>query len=153
MCEIEPVKRLIADSCIALNAEDFNSFLSLCGSEFEYQLVVYSPEIRKEMIWMSYDRRGIETLFKEVPTHLHVPMGTLFRHVSVYSVEGLEDSSCLEARSSVLIIHTDLDGVSKLFAAGQYFDTVDVKLGKPLLSRRTMRLETRDIGSGSPIPL
>ena len=82
----EAVRELIAKSCVSLNAEDYALFLSLCTPEFRYQLIVYSPEICKEMVWMNYDRRGIEALFSELPHHLHVPLGSLYRHVRVLRV-------------------------------------------------------------------
>jgi methanesulfonate monooxygenase small subunit len=149
----EAVRELIAKSCVLLNAEDYNRFLSLCTLEFRYQLLVYSPEIRKEMVWMNYDRKGIEALFSELPHHLHVPLGSLYRHVSVYSIRPADHSENAEVESSVIIILTAPDGVSKLFAAAQYRDVVSLAGGQPLLASRTTRLETRDIGVGTPIPL
>jgi methanesulfonate monooxygenase subunit beta len=149
----EAVRELIAKSCVALNAEDYTLFLSLCSPEFRYQLLVYSPEIRKEMVWMNYDRRGIEALFTELPHHLHVPLGSLYRHVSVYSISPTDHTENAAVESSVIIVHTGLEGMSKLFAAAQYRDVVNLAGEQPLLASRTTRLETRDIGVGTPIPL
>jgi methanesulfonate monooxygenase subunit beta len=149
----EAVRELIGNSCGALNAEDYAAFLALCAADFHYQLIAYSPEIRGEMTWMNYDRKGLEVLFKDLPTHLHVPLGSLFRHVSTYSVTPAEEAGQVTAKSSVLIIFTDADGVSKLFAAARYFDVVTLKNGQPLLVNRQTQLETRDIGVGTPIPL
>jgi methanesulfonate monooxygenase subunit beta len=149
----DAVRKLIGSAALALNAEDYARFLALCAPEFHYQLIAYSPEIRTEMIWMNYDRKGLETLFADLPHHLHVPLGTLFRHVSVYSIDPGEQAGQAKATSSVLVVHTDPDGVSKLFAAAQYLDVVDVSAAPPLLISRTTRLETRDIGPGTPIPL
>src|SRR5438270_711605 len=109
----ELVRELISKSCVLLNAEDYTRFLSLCTPEFRYQLLVYSPEIRKEMVWMNYDRRGIEALFSELPHHLHVPLGSLYRHVSVYSIRPTDRKESAAVESSVIIVHTGLEGVSK----------------------------------------
>lgn len=149
----DAIRKLIGSACLALNAEDYAQFLALCAPEFHYQLITYSPEIRSEMMWMNHDRKGLETLFADLPHHLHVPLGTLFRHVSVYSIDPGEKGGQAAVTSSVLVVHTDSDGVSKLFAAAQYMDVVDVSADEPRLIKRTVRLETRDIGSGSPIPL
>jgi methanesulfonate monooxygenase subunit beta len=149
----DAIRKLIGSACMALNAEDYARFLSLCAAEFRYQLLAYSPEIRTDMVWMNYDRKGLQTLFADLPHHLHVPIGTLFRHVSVYAIDPGEQSGQAAVTSSVLAVHTDPDGVSKLFAAAQYQDVVDVSAEQPLLVKRTVRLETRDIGSGTPIPL
>jgi methanesulfonate monooxygenase small subunit len=149
----DAIRKLIGSACMALDAEDYARFLALCAPKFHYQLLAYSPEIRTEMIWMNYDRKGLETLFADLPHHLHVPLGTLFRHVSVYSIDPGERNGQAAATSSLLVIHTDPDGVSKLFAAARYADVVDISAEQPLLIKRTVRLETRDIGSGTPIPL
>jgi methanesulfonate monooxygenase subunit beta len=149
----EAVRELVAKSCVSLNAEDYDRFLACCSPDFRYQLVTYSPEIRTNMVWMNYDRKGLAALFADLPTHLHVPLGTFYRHVSVYSIEPTEEDNSAKVQSSVIIVHTDPDGVSKLFAAAQYFDVVSLLDSKPLLVSRTTRLETRDIGVGTPIPL
>jgi methanesulfonate monooxygenase subunit beta len=149
----DAIRELIANVCMSLDAEDYARFLSFCGPEFRYQMLAYSPEIRTEMIWMNYDRKGLETLFADLPHHLHVPLGALFRHVSVYTIESGERPGIATVHSSVLVVLTDPDGVSKLFAAAQYLDVVDVTGERPLLVGRTTRLATRDVGSGTPIPL
>lgn len=149
----DAIRKLIGSACLALNAEDYARFLALCAPDFHYELIAYSPEIRTGMIWMNYNRKGLETLFADLPHHLHVPLGTLFRHVSVYSIDPGEQSGQAAVTSSLLVVHTDPDGVSRLFAAAQYQDVVDVSAEQPLLAKRTVRLETRDIGSGTPIPL
>ena len=48
----------------------------------------------------------------------------------------------------MLGVHSDPDGVSKLFAAAQDLDVVDISGQQPPLMKRTTRLETRNIGSG-----
>jgi methanesulfonate monooxygenase small subunit len=149
----DAVRELIAKSCLSLNAEDYARFLSLCTLDFRYQLVIYSPEIRTDMVWMNYDRSGLATLFGDLPHHLHVPLGSLYRHVSVYSIEPTDHADKAAVQSSVLVVHTDPDGVSKLFAAAQYRDVVSLAGERPLLASRTTKLETRDIGVGTPIPL
>ena len=149
----DAVRELVGNSCVALNAEDYAAFLALCSADFRYELFSYSPEIRSEMTWMNYDRKGLEVLFGDLPHHLHVPLGSLYRHVSTYSITPAEQPGHMKAKSSVLIIFTDVDGVSKLFAAAQYVDLVSVAEPHALLTSRQTRLETRDIGVGSPIPL
>lgn len=149
----DSIRELIGNSCAALDTEDYSAFLALCSADFRYELFAYSPEIRADMVWMNYDRKGIEALFGDLPHHLHVPLGSLFRHVSTYSITAAERPGQMTAKSSVLIIFTDVDGVSKLFAAARYLDVVSVTGSRPILVSRQTRLETRDIGVGSPIPL
>ena len=149
----EAVRELIAQSCLSLDAEKYDDFLALCSDDFHYKLIAYSPEIGSEMTWSSSGRAELQTLFADLPTHLHVPSGTLFRHVSVSSIRFAPTLNTAQVQSSVLIILTDLDGVSKFFAAARYLDDVKVQHDRPVLARRTTRLETRDIGVGTAIPL
>ena len=146
------LQQLIGQSCAFLDSEDFSSFLALCAPEFKYQINVYSPEIRKRMVWMNHDRSGLSKLFRVLPQHVRL-LGTLFRHVSVYSAERIGNSNDAAVASTFLIVQTDPDGVSKLFAAGRYLDTVRLGGDRPLLLARTVQLETRDIGVGSQAPL
>jgi methanesulfonate monooxygenase small subunit len=146
------VRQLVGQSCAFLDTEDFASFLSLCAPEFQYQVTVYSPEIKKRMVWMNHDRSGLSTLFHVLPQHVRL-LGSLFRHASVYSIERIGSSNDASVVSSILIVQTDPDGVSKLFAAGRYLDTVRLSGDRPLLLARTVQLETRDVGIGSQAPL
>ena len=63
------------------------------------------------------------------------------------------EEELLAAVSSVLVINTDLEGRSTLFAAGRYLDQVDMTGEAPLLAARTVHLETRDLGIGSHVPI
>ena len=147
----EQVRQLVGQACAYLDAEDFDGFLGLCAREFRYQITVYSPEISKKMIWLNHDLKGLEALFAVLPEHVRL-LGTLFRHVSVYRI-AWEDSKRASVTSSFLVVHTDPDGQSRLFAAGRYHDTVLVSGDVPRLLSRTVQLETRDIGEGSQVPL
>jgi hypothetical protein len=101
---------------------------------------------------MNHDRSGLSTLFHVLPQHVRL-LGSLFRHASVYSIERIGSSNDASVVSSILIVQTDPDGVSKLFAAGRYLDTVRLSGDRPLLLARTVQLETRDVGIGSQAPL
>lgn len=146
------VRQLVGQSCAFLDSEDFPSFLALCAPEFQYQIRVYSHEIKKQMIWMNHDREGLAKLFQVLPQHVRL-LGSLFRHASVYSIERIGSSNQARVVSSILIVQTDPDGVSKLFAAGRYHDTVHLGEDRPLLLGRIVQLETRDVGIGSQTPL
>src|SRR6185503_19258879 len=80
------IEELVYRSCMALDERDFKAFLDLCDPGFRYKVTVYSPEIRKEMVWLDHDRKGMETLFTNLPRHNsdHSP---LVRHATVYTVK------------------------------------------------------------------
>ncbi len=148
----EAARELIYRTCMALDAEDFSTFMSLCTPSFQYRITAYSPEIQKEMTWLDQDFEGMRALLGMVPQHLK-RLGTLKRHVSVYTLVPSEDVTGFAVTSSFIVTHTDPEGASRLFAAGNYLDEIDTSTGKPLLASRRAHLESRDLGIGSHIPL
>jgi methanesulfonate monooxygenase subunit beta len=146
----QAIEELVYRSCLALDAKDFNGFLALCDPEFRYTIATYSPEIRREMVWLDHDRKGMETLFANLPRHNsdHSP---LTRHVTVYTVD--VDGSVAKAVSALQVFRTQLDGgATELFAVGRFHDTVKLDGAAPKLARRLVRLETRLLGYGYHVP-
>lgn len=142
------VEELVYRSCLALDTKDYKGFLALCEDEFRYTISTYSPEIRREMVWLDHDRKGMETLFTNLPRHNsdHSP---LTRHATVYTVD--EKGGSVEVVSALQVFKTELDGGStELFAVGRFHDTVS--LPKMKLAKRVVRLETRLLGYGYHIP-
>jgi len=146
----EAVRAAVHRACRLLDAEDWEGFLALCAPGLAYRVVAFSPEIRRDMIWFDQDRDGLRALFDMVPQHLR-RIGTLFRHVSVGEIDRLPDGGW-QALSSLQCFHTDHDGRTHLLAVGRYTDVL-TGADAPLLQARTLRLETRDLGVGSHIPL
>ena len=147
--ERSQIEELVYRSCLALDDRDFKGFLALCEPGFRYKVTVYSPEIRKEMVWLDHDRKGMETLFTNLPRHNsdHSP---LTRHATVYTVD--EKGPGVEVVSALQVFKTQLDGgATELFAVGRLHDVVIVN-GTPKLARRVVRLETRLLGYGYHIP-
>lgn len=149
----DPIKRLIYSSALMLDAENFKGFLAACGEHFRYAIKTFSPELGKEMVWLDHTHKGLQDLFGMLPQHVRMK-GRFKRHVSVYSVDAEPDTqNRIRAHSSVLVVHTALDGSSKLFAAGQYEDIIDVSGDSPHFIERVVRLETRELGPGMHIPV
>ena len=142
------IEEVVYKSCLALDAKDYKSFLALCDDEFRYTISTYSPEIRREMVWLDHDRKGMETLFTNLPRHNrdHSPRT---RHATVYTVE--EKAAGFEVISALQVFKTELDGgATQLFAVGRFHDTVNLQNMK--LAKRVVRLETRLLGYGYHIP-
>lgn len=147
----QAIEELVYRSCLALDAKDYKAFLALCDEEFRYTISTYSPEIRREMVWLDHDRKGMETLFTNLPRHNsdHSP---LTRHATVYTVD-LDSSQNLSVVSALQVFKTELDGgATGLFAVGRFHDTVKLNGAGPRLARRMVRLETRLLGYGYHIP-
>jgi methanesulfonate monooxygenase small subunit len=146
----QAAEELVYRSCLALDAKDYKAFLALCEEDFRYTISTYSPEIRKEMVWLDQDRKGMETLFTNLPRHNsdHSP---LTRHATVYTVE--EKGAGAEVVSAQQVFKTELDGgATELFAVGRFYDTVKFNGAGARLARRVVRLDTRLLGYGYHIP-
>jgi methanesulfonate monooxygenase small subunit len=142
---------LVSRACTYLDEENWSAFLDLCDPSFCYRVTVRSPEIKREMVWFKEDYTGLEAMFSLIPEHLR-RIGTLFRHTAIGSVEATGEDSAI-IRSTFQCIHTDLEGRSRMMAAGRYIDDVgSTEQGLRLFNRET-RLETRDLGVGSHVPI
>lgn len=147
------IEKTIYQAALALDGDDFDGFLGLCAPEFRYIIQVYSPEIRRDMVWLDHDRGELETLFRNLPRHNsdHAPLS---RHVTVYSSEVDEAALMGRAVSALQVFRTSLDGgLTTLFAVGKIYDQLTLTQGCALFTRRTIRLETRLLGIGSHKPL
>ena len=143
---------LIARSCMALDAQDYAGYLELCGPAYRYTISAYSPEIRKEMIWLQHDKDGMKTLFGNLPRHNsdHSP---ITRHVTVYTVQTDEAAKQAKVVSALQVFKTKLDGgATELFAVGKMYDSIDLSGDEPRLLDRNIRLDTRMLGVGYHIP-
>ena len=146
----QQIEELIYRSCLALDDRDYKGFLALCDAGFRYKVAAYSPEIRKEMVWLDHDRKGMETLFTNLPRHNsdHAP---LVRHATVYTVK--VNGTQAEVVSALQVFRTALDGgATELFAVARLIDTVKLDGDAPKLASRVVRMETRQLGFGSHIP-
>ena len=146
------IEELVYRSCLALDAKNFKAYLDLCDEGFRYTITAFSPEIRKDMIWLDHDKPEMQLLFNNLPRHIsdHSP---LTRHTIVYTVEYATDQKEATVLSALQVFKTTLDGgATELFAVGRYLDTVKVDGGPPKLIKRVVKLETRQFGFGYHIP-
>src|SRR4029079_2517795 len=146
----QQIEELIYRSCLALDDRDYKGFLALCDAGFRYKVAAYSPEIRKEMVWLDQDRKGMETLFTNLPRHNsdHAP---LVRHATVYTVK--VNGTQAEVVSALQVFRTALDGgATELCAVARLIDTVKLDGDAPKLASRVVRMETRQLGFGSHVP-
>jgi len=146
----QAIEELVYRSCIALDDRDFKGFLALCDEAFHYTITTYSPEIRKDMVWLDHDRAGLDTLLTNLPRHNsdHSP---ITRHATVYTVDVADGTASVV--SALQVFRTQLDGgASELFAVGRFHDTVKLNGAHPKLAKRVVKLDTRLLGYGYHIP-
>lgn len=149
------VERVIYGSCLQLDEQRFGAFLDLTTSDFRYRITAYSPEIRKQMVWLEHDRAGLAALFELLPKH-HVNHAVWLRHAVIYQTHQ-ETEETVHAVTSLAVYHTQVDvgdahleaGSSKLFLVGRYHDSLRRTEGRWLLAERQVRLETRQLGIGT----
>src|SRR2546423_12411332 len=146
----QAIEELVYRSCLALDSGDYKGFLALCDPGFRYTITTHSPEIKRDMVWLDHDRKGMETLFTNLPRHNsdHSP---LTRHATVYTVE-LNDQEA-NVVSALQVFKTQLDGgATELFAVGRFHDKVKLDGTEPKLASRVVRLETRLLGYRYHVP-
>ena len=146
------IEELVYRSCLALDEKNFNGYLDLCDGNFRYTITAYSPEIRKDMVWLDHDKPGLQTLFTNLPRH-NSDQSPLTRHATVYTVDFDAAGRQANVVSALQVFKTSLDGgATELFAVGRYLDTVKLDGGQPKLLKRVVKLDTRQFGFGYHIP-
>ena len=148
----QAIEDVVYRSCLALDTRDWKGFLDLCDEDFRYTITAYSPEIKKEMTWLEHDRKGMDTLFTNLPRHNsdHSP---ITRHATVYTVEVDEAKNEASVVSALQVFRTQLDGgATELFAVGRLHDTLRLDRPGVKLAKRVVRLDTRLLGYGYHVP-
>ena len=147
----DQISRLIYKSCRALDSEDFDAYLALFSDDFEYRVSNYSREIRKEQEWMDVNREELKGLLANVPQHFRL-LGTFLRHATIYDIER-NGSGSAKAVTYVTIYYTTPEGATRVWAVGQYHDVIDISGETPLIADRELKLETRELGIGTHLPM
>ena len=146
------VRELVYRSCLLLDARNFAGFLDLCTDDFHYTISAYSPEVRKEMVWMDEGKQELKKMLDVLPRH-NSDNSPLSRHATVYTVDYSNDHKQASVVSALQVFRTSLDGgVTELFGVGKLYDTISLNGATPRLASRNVRLETRMLGIGSHIP-
>jgi len=146
------VRAVIHRSCLLLDEERFDKYLALWAPAGRYRITSYSPDIRKDLVLLDLGRDDYGHLLSNIRNHEHMP-GTFSRHLSVQLLERDEGTGKVHVTSSILVIHTDPEGVSRVFATGRYLDVFVTGGDQPLIELREARLTTRQFGPGSHIPI
>ena len=148
----DEIRSTITRSCLLLDDECFDDYLALWSPEGRYRITSWSPDLRRELVLLDLHLADYRQLLENVPNHERMP-GTFSRHVTGQLIERHADNGTVRATSSLLVVHTDLEGVSRLFAAGKYVDDIEFARDGARIASREVRLETRQFGTGSHIPM
>jgi methanesulfonate monooxygenase small subunit len=146
------IEELIYSSCMALDDNDYASYMSMCSPDFTYRLTAFSPEVKQDMSWLDHDRAELEDLFATLPKH-NSDRNPLTRNAVVYKVKINEEQKKADVISALQIFRTALNGgKSELFAVGKYVDEIALDGDEPRLVSRRVKLDTRDLGWGYHVP-
>ena len=147
----DQIKNLIYKSCRTLDAEDFDAYLDLYAEDFEYKVTNYAREIRKEQEWMDVNRPEMKGLLANVPLHFRL-LGSFMRHATVYDIER-NGADTAKAVTYVTIYYTTPEGATSVWAVGRYHDVIHISGQTPLIADRNLKLETREVGIGTHLPM
>jgi methanesulfonate monooxygenase small subunit len=151
MDERKDITALIYKSLLTLGDLNFKEFLNLCAPNYHYKITAYSPEIRKEMIWLEESRQSLEQLFINLPKH-NSDHSRLSRLGNVYLIDKIAPHEW-SVLTFLQVFRTTLDGgATELFAIGKIYDKVTETNAEFKLLDREIKLETRMFGFGHHIP-
>jgi methanesulfonate monooxygenase small subunit len=146
------ITELSSQSCFLLDEMNFSGYLELCAPGFRYKIVAYSPELRKDMVWQDVDREELGHHFTLIPKHVR-EMVSLSRFPTLYSIRYDGDGKRANVLSGLQVFKTKLDGgETRLYGVCRLHDVIDLGNARPLLLSREVRMETRQLGTGSQIP-
>lgn len=149
------IDEVVQSAALFLDERRFGEFLDLGTSDLRYRIQAYSHDLRKDMTWLDHDRAGLLALIELLPKH-HVNGADWLRQVTLQTVTRLSDTEASSV-STLAIFQTVVDvgdshvdgGSSQLFAIGRYHDQLRFEDGRWLLAERVVRLQTRQLGTGS----
>ena len=156
----DAVRNAIYTATLALDEQKWEDWLALCDDEFHYSIESYSPEIRKNMIYLDGDRAQIKDMVEMLPKH-NTDESPLTRHTVVYTVDVDEEGGTATAVSSFAIYQTIWDGMdshteagaSRLFLIGKYRDRFRLDDDGAHFVERRVCLGNRRLDKGSHWPL
>lgn len=154
------VRDTIYRAAISLDQQKWDEWLGQCDDSFKYAIRAWSPEVNKDLTYLSLDRNGLATMIKLLPKH-NTDHSPLTRHTTVYTVEVDEAAGSAKAVSSVVVYQTQLDGInshidageSRLFLVGKYIDSFRLNGKEAKFVSREVRIENRRLDKGSHWPI
>jgi methanesulfonate monooxygenase small subunit len=150
------VKDTIYRSCLYLDSGNWVDFLNLCDRSMIYSIKAYSVEIRRDMEYLSHNKKELGSLTEMLPK-LNSDHSPLRRHASVYTVDISDDAETATAVTSLAVYQNMHDGINshidsgetRLFLIGKYLDKFKITGENALLIEREVRLDTRRLDKGT----
>ena len=150
------VTDIVYRSCLYLDDGNWEEFLNLCDESMLYCIKAYSVEIRRDMEYLSHNKKELGSLTEMLPK-LNSDHSPLRRHASVYTVDVSADGETATAVTSLAVylnmhdgINSHIDsGETRLFLVGKYLDKFKISGENAILIEREVRLDTRRLDKGT----
>ena len=150
------VTDVVYRACLHLDNGDWGAFLALCDDTMLYSIKAYSVEIRRDMEYLSHNKKELVSLTEMLPK-LNSDHSPLRRHASVYTVDVGKDGKTATAITSLAVYQNMFDGIdshidsgeSRLFLVGKYLDKFKISDESVFLVEREVRLDTRRLDKGT----
>ena len=146
----ERIRARVARSARSLDACDFDGYIALFAEGAEYAMEVATPEIKRDSTWLRADRAELARLLSESSQHIH-DLAARFHLVTVEEID-IERGKA-SSLSRFVVVRTDLQGRSHVYAVGTYEDEWIAGDESWMIARRTVRLQTRMMEAPTPMPL
>lgn len=147
------VGRKMLESCALLDAEDFDGWLALWAPDGTYEIVSYTPELRRQELLLRLAREDLGTLLGGARQHVR-DGSSMFRLCSPPLVDGeADDHGRVAATQNVAIYTTSIAGASQLYCLARYHDVWGEGPEGPALGQRRVELVTREFTIGTHVLL
>ena len=146
----ERIRARVGLSARLLDACAFDDFIALFAEGAEYAIEVVTPEIKRDSTWLRADRAELARLLSESSQHIH-DLAARFHFVTVDEVDIERETA--SSLSRFIVVRTDLQGRSNVYAVGTYEDEWIAREEGWMIARRTVRLQTRMMEAPTPMPL
>jgi 3-phenylpropionate/cinnamic acid dioxygenase small subunit len=128
----------------------WSQWLALFAEEATYEVTAHSSEIKASMQWFCVDGRdALKSWMEEVPTHVR-DVAQRLHIVSPITIDAQGDQA--QSLSYFSLFRTMLDGETHLYAVGHYEDHLVKRNGQWRFLKRTVKLHTRVLETGSHVP-
>jgi 3-phenylpropionate/cinnamic acid dioxygenase small subunit len=147
----EAIRDLLQAAAALLDDESaWPRWVDLFVEEATYEVTAESPEIRSTMLWFSMEsRKALAAWMDEIPTHVR-DLAQRLHLVTPVDIDVRGDHA--QTRSSFSLFRTTPDGETHVYAVGQYEDRMVKHGGRWRFLRRTVKLHTRLLATGTHVP-
>ncbi|MBN9427360.1 MAG: hypothetical protein J0H09_12715 [Burkholderiales bacterium] len=135
-----------------LDQERFDDWLAQCAENFHYRITTFSDELGRQMDWMDKDKAGMTQVLTNANKHERYT-GRLRRHLSMPRIDVEPGGQGLHVSTALATYHTEVNGVTSLYAIGSYIDEIREIDGRFALASRVVQLDTRRLAFGPHVPL